>query len=222
MCSSDLATVATAAIMAVVAVIAIAVVAYKNWKQAQEEARKAVIDAGNSASEKATNIAELANAYLDLCEAVDAGTASVEDASAARDALVNALGMEESKLDSLIAKYGDYKTAILEATMEALRTETNASVAGANAAKDQVVEDLKTGYFGGNSKFFSAIGEEAGKAMDYLKELGYEGIDNTGSKGGGTIFLPSVELTGGDTAKATFDDLMADRSEEHTSELQSH
>ena len=46
--------------------------------------------------------------------------------------------------------------------------------------------------------------------MDYLKELGYEGIDNTGSKGGGTIFLPSVELTGGDTAKATFDDLMAD------------
>lgn len=204
------ATVATAAIMAVVAVIAIAVVAYKNWKQAQEEARKAVIDAGNSASEKATNIAELANAYLDLCEAVDAGTASVEDASAARDALVNALGMEESKLDSLIAKYGDYKTAILEATMEALRTETNASVAGANAAKDQVVEDLKTGYFGGNSKFFSAIGEEAGKAMDYLKELGYEGIDNTGSKGGGTIFLPSVELTGGDTAKATFDDLMAD------------
>lgn len=204
------ATVATAAIMAVVAVIAIAVVAYKNWKQAQEEARKAVIDAGNAASEKATNIAELANAYLDLCEAVDAGTASVEDASAARDALVNALGMEESKLDSLIAKYGDYKTAILEATMEALRTETNASVAGANAAKDQVVEDLKTGYFGGNSKFFSAIGEEAGKAMDYLKELGYEGIDNTGSKGGGTIFLPSVELTGGDTAKATFDDLMAD------------
>lgn len=204
------ATVATAAIMAVVAVIAIAVVAYKNWKQAQEEARKAVIDAGNAASEKATNIAELANAYLDLCEAVDAGTASVEDASAARDALVNALGMEESKLDSLIAKYGDYKTAILEATMEALRTETNASVAGANAAKDQVVDDLKTGYFGGNSKFFSAIGEEAGKAMDYLKELGYEGIDNTGSKGGGTIFLPSVYLTGGDTAKATFDDLMAD------------
>lgn len=204
------ATVATAAIMAVVAVIAIAVVAYKNWKQAQEEARKAVIDAGNAASEKATNIAELANAYLDLCEAVDAGTASVEDASAARDALVNALGMEESKLDSLIAKYGDYKTAILEATMEALHTETNASVAGANAAKDQVIEDLKTGYFGGNSKFFSAIGEEAGKAMDYLKELGYEGIDNTGSKGGGTIFLPSVKLTGGDTAKATFDDLMAD------------
>lgn len=204
------ATVATAAIMAVVAVIAIAVVAYKNWKQAQEEARKAVIDAGNAASEKATSIAELTNSYLDLCEAVDAGTASVEDATAARDALVNALDLEEGKLDSLIEKYGDYKTAILEAAMEAMRTETNASVAGANAAKDQVVEDLKTGYFGGNSKYFSAIGEEAGKAMDYLKELGYTGIDNTGSKGGGMIFLPSVSLTGGDTSKATFDDLMAD------------
>lgn len=204
------ATVATAAIMAVVAVIAIAVVAYKNWKQAQEEARKAVIDAGNTASEKATSIAELTNSYLDLCEAVDAGTASVEDATAARDALVNALDLEEGKLDSLIEKYGDYKTAILEAAMEAMRTETNASVAGANAAKDQVIEDLKTGWFGGNSKFFSAIGEEAGKAMDYLKELGYTGIDNTGSKGGGTIFLPSVSLTGGDTSKVTFDDLMAD------------
>lgn len=209
------ATVATAAIMAVVAVIAIAVVAYKNWKQAQEEARKAVIDAGNAASEKATNIAELANAYLDLCEAVDAGTASVEDASAARDALVNALGMEESKLDSLIAKYGDYKTAILEATMEALRTETNASVAGANAAKDQVVEDLKTGWFGGNDKFFSVIGntddsvKTVKDTLSFLESLGYDGIDNTGTKGG-MIFLPSVELTGGDTAKATFDDLMAD------------
>lgn len=204
------ATVATAAIMAVVAVIAIAVIAYNNWKKSQEEARRATIEAGNAASEKAASITELANSYMDLCDAVDAGTAAVDDATNARDALIDALDLEEGKLDSLISKYGDYKTAVLEATMEDLRTETNASVAGANAAKDQVVEDLKTGYFGGNSKFFSAIGEEAGKAMDYLVKLGYEGIDNTGSQGGGTIFLPSVELTGGDTAKATFDDLMAD------------
>ena len=84
------------------------------------------------------------------------------------------------------------------------------SIAGANAAKDQVVEDLKTGWFGGNAKYISVIGNKEDEvkavkdALELLDSLSYEGIDNTGTKGG-SIFLPSVYLTGGDTAKASFD-----------------
>lgn len=204
------ATAVTAVIMILVAAIAIGIAAYKNWKRQQEETRKELIDSGNDAAENADKIKDLAVKYLDLSDAVDAGTGSVKDATAARDNLVAALGLEKDAIDKLIAKYGDYKTAIIEASREAIRTETNRAVAGANAAKDQAVEDLRTGYWGGNSKYFSVIGDKAEDAMAYLISLGYTGIDKTGSQGVGTMFLPSVYSTGGDTRKATFDDLMKD------------
>lgn len=209
------ASIATAGIMGVVAVIGIAVALYTNWKRKQEEARRELIESGNEAAENAVKVKDLAVKYLELNDAVDAGIASVEDATAARDDLIEALSLEEDKIDELITKYGDYKTAIIEAARESIRTDVNTAVAGANAAKDQVVEDLKTGWFGGNVKYISVIGNKEDEvkavkdALELLDSLSYEGIDNTVTKGG-FIFLPSVYLTGGDTAKASFDDLMAD------------
>ena len=45
--------------------------------------------------------------------------------------------------------------------------------------------------------------------MAYLKELGFTGIDDSGSKGGGTIFLPSVYSSDGGLKDVTFEDLAA-------------
>ena len=167
------ASIATAGIMGVVAVIGIAVALYTNWKRKQEEARRELIESGNEAAENAVKVKDLAVKYLELNDAVDAGIASVEDATAARDDLIEALSLEEDKIDELITKYGDYKTAIIEAARESIRTDVNTAVAGANAAKDQVVEDLKTGWFGGNAKYISVIGnkEDEVKAVKDALEL---------------------------------------------------
>lgn len=208
--TASAATVVTASITAVVAVITIAVSIYSNWKRKQEEMRQSLIEEGDTAVENSNKIAELTAKYLDMCEAVDNGTASTEDMAQAQDDVIAALELTGRSVRELTEEYGSLKDAIIAASQSQLKTNTSAAIAGANAAKEQVESDLKTGWFGGNSKYFSSIGEEAGEIMSYLESLGYEGIDNTGSKGGGTIFLPSVYLTGGDSAKASFEDLMAD------------
>lgn len=204
------ATVVTAAITAVVAVITIAVSIYSNWKRKQEEMRQSLIEEGDTAVENSNKIAELTAKYLDMCEAVDNGTASTEDMAQAQDDVIAALELTGRSVRELTKEYDSLKDAIITASQSRLKTNTSVAIAGANAAKEQVESDLKTGWFGGNSKYFSSIGEEAGEIMSYLESLGYEGINNTGSQGGGTIFLPSVYLTGGDSAKASFEDLMAD------------
>lgn len=208
--TASAATVVTAAITAVVAVITIAVSIYSNWKRKQEEMRQSLIEEGDTAVENSNKIAELTAKYLDMCEAVDNGTASTEDMAQAQDDVIAALELTGRSVRELTEEYGSLNDAIIAASQNQLKTNTSAAIAGANAAKEQVESDLKTGWFGGNSKYFSSIGEEAGEIMSYLESLGYEGIDNTGGQGGGTIFLPSIYLTGGDSAKASFEDLMAD------------
>ena len=208
--TASAATIATAAITAIVAVIAIAIAAYSNWKRKQEEMRQSLIEEGDAAVENSNKIAELTAKYLDMCDAVDNGTASTEDMAKAQDDVIAALELTGRSVRELTEEYGSLKDAIIAASQSQLKTNTSSAIAGANAAKEQVESDLKTGWFIGNSKYFSSIGEEADEIMSYLESLGYEGISNTGGNGGGIISLPSVDLTGGDSAKASFEDLMAD------------
>lgn len=171
-----------------------------------KEARQETIEAGNAAAEEGQALLDLVASYLELADAVDAGTASKEDMIAAQDDVINALGLEGKSVDELIEKYGNLKNAIIAATAEELETDISLAVKGATTAMEDAIDEID-GYFDSNS-FYSAIGEEAGKAMAYLQELGFEGIDNTGSKGGGTIFLPSVYATGGGLEDVEFEDLV--------------
>lgn len=208
--TSSAASIATAAIMGVVAVIAIAVIAYQNWKRKQEENRQMLIEEGQAAVESSNKITELVSAYLELSGAADNGAASTEDLANAQDEVIAALGLTGRSVRELTDEYGSLKNAIIAVGTSQLKTNISSAIAGANASKEQVESDLKTGLFGGNAKSFSSTGDEAEEIMSYLKSLGYVDIDNTGGTGGGTIFLPSVRLTGGDSSKATFEDLMAD------------
>lgn len=171
-----------------------------------KEARQETIEAGNAAVEEGQQLLNLVASYLELADAVDAGTASKEDMIAAQDDVINALGLEGKSVDELIEKYGNLKNAIIAATAEELETDISLAVKGATTAMEDAIDEID-GYFDSNN-MFSAIGEEAGKAMAYLQELGFEGIDNTGSKGGGTIFLPSVYATGGGLEDVEFEDLV--------------
>lgn len=203
------ATVATAAIMAIVAAIAIGILAYQNYKRKQEETRRELIEAGQEAADNAKNIKELAVTYLDYCDAVDAGTASIKDANSARDNLIAALDLEEGKIQELIGVYHDYKTAIIEAAREALRTEISTATSGAEAAKKQATEDIDT--------FWSDRGEgviwntskktDAVDALTYLKELGYAATVN-GANNGGSINMPHSTIWGGIGTSLDFYDML--------------
>ena len=161
-----------------------------------DEARQKEIDAGNEAAEAANEIIDLANSYLELADAVNQGTASKDEMIAAQDDLVNALELEKGELDELIAKYGDYKSAIIEATREKLATDISVAVKGANTAKKQASKDaetwLGTGAFTTNKdnekaiikylydqgliKSDSVIGLPHADATDVFKDLSFDEI----------------------------------------------
>ncbi len=161
-----------------------------------DEARQKEIDAGNEAAEAANKIIELANNYFELADAVDQGTASKDEMIAAQDDLINALELEKGELDELIAKYGDYKSAIIEATREKLATDISVAVNGANTAKKQASKDAETWWGTGtyttnkdNEKIIikylydqglinsdSSIGLPHADATDIFKDLSFDEI----------------------------------------------
>lgn len=150
-----------------------------------DEARQKEIDAGNEAAEAANEILELANTYLELADAVDQGTASKDEMIAAQDDLVNALELEKGELDELIAKYGDYKSAIIEATREKLSTDISVAVKGANTAKKQASKDSET-WLGTGAYTTNKDDEKA-----IIKYLYDQGLINSDS----AIGLPHLDAT---------------------------
>ena len=124
-----------------------------------------------------------------------------------QDELVAYLETQGIAVQNLSGDYKDLRDSIVEAAREQMRTNISQGARAADIAKEEAVKELD-GYFNSHS-FYSATGEAAGEAMAYLESLGYEGIDNTGSNGGGTIFLPSVYSTDGGLEDVEFSDLMA-------------
>lgn len=152
-----------------------------------EEANRKIIEAGTEAAEHGEKIITLANAYLELSDAVEAGTASREDLMAAQADLMTALGLEGQSVDELVAKYGSLKTAILEASMAALETDISVAVAGSKTAQKQAISDLET-YLGTSIN----AGTDGANILQYLKDQGFSGI-SIGTKSG-TMILPHSDI----------------------------
>jgi len=167
-----------------------------------KEARQETIEAGNAAVEEGQQLLDLAASYLELADAVDAGTASKEDMIAAQDDVINALGLEGKSVDELIAKYGNLKNAIIAATQEKLETDISLAVSGANAATKDAVSELET-WLGTSI----SSGTDA-DIFQYLKDQGFSGI-GVGTKGG-TISLPNLDIWDA-FSNPTFEELAENR-----------
>lgn len=167
-----------------------------------KEARQETIEAGNAAAEEGQELLDLVASYLELADAVDAGTASKEDMIAAQDDVINALGLEGKSVDELIAKYGNLKNAIIAATQEKLETDISLAVSGANAATKDAVSELET-WLGTSI----SSGTDA-DIFQYLKDQGFSGI-GVGTKGG-TISLPNLDIWDA-FSNPTFEELAENR-----------
>ena len=149
-----------------------------------KEARQETIEAGNAAVEEGQQLLDLVASYLELADAVDAGTASKEDMIAAQDDVIKALGLEGQSVDELIAKYGSLRNAILETTAEQLKTDISLAISGANTAKKDAVSELET-YLG------TSISGGSADIYQYLEDQGFSGI-SVGTESG-TLSLPNAD-----------------------------
>lgn len=167
-----------------------------------KEARQETIEAGNAAVEEGQELLDLVASYLELADAVNAGTASKEDMIAVQDDVINTLGLEGKSVDELIAKYGNLKNAIIAATQEKLETDISLAVSGANAATKDAVSELET-WLGTSI----SSGTDA-DIFQYLKDQGFSGI-GVGTKGG-TISLPNLDIWDA-FSNPTFEELAENR-----------
>lgn len=172
-----------------------------------KEARQEIVDAGKEAAESAKTLYNLASSYIAMSKAVEDGTGSQEELDSIQDSLISHLREQGVAVRELSGDYQGLRESVIAAAQTQLQTDISKGIRAADIAKENAVSELD-GYFNSHS-FYSATGEEAGAAMAYLEELGFTGIDNTGSNGGGTIFLPSVYSTNGGLEDVEFADLLA-------------
>lgn len=155
--------------------------------QALEETRQKAKEAADNANILGDEIAELANKYIQLSDAVKTDASAKDDLMTTQTELLKKLGLEGESIDDLIAKYGSLSNAIKQASIDSLKNQQTDLIAGVNAAKEELMDVAKDNFWGTNN-IISASGEEAVKAF---KELEKAGVIDNGSygTGGGQLVL---------------------------------
>lgn len=161
--------------------------AVSKHNQAVEEARQKAKEAADNANTLGDEIAELANKYIQLSDAIKTDASAKDDLMTTQTELLKKLGLEGESIDDLIAKYGSLSNAIKQASIDSLKNQQTDLIAGVNAAKEELMDVAKDNFWGTNN-IISASGEEAVKAF---KELEKAGVIDSGSygTGGGQLVL---------------------------------
>lgn len=147
--------------------------AVSKHNQAVEEARQKAKEAADNANTLGDEIAELANKYIQLSDAVKTDASAKEDLMTTQTELLKKLGLEGESIDDLIAKYGSLSNAIKQASIDSLKDQQIDLIAGVDAAREELIKAGKDA-FGSNSwkKSIVAMGKEAGKAWQVLEDAG--------------------------------------------------
>lgn len=163
--------------------------------QALEETRQKAKEAADNANTLGDEIAELANKYIQLSDAVKTDASAKDDLMTTQTELLKKLGLEGESIDDLIAKYGSLSNAIKQASIDSLKNQQTDLIAGVNAAKEELMDVAKDNFWGTNN-IISVSGEEAVKAF---KELEKAGVIDSGSygTGGGQLVLIGDDTVNG-------------------------
>ena len=144
--------------------------AIAGWVTKVQDARKASMEAGRTAADNGSKLMELASSYISLSEAVEAGTGSQQELASIQNELIQYLQTQGIAVQNLSGDYKVLKASIIDAAQQAMKTNISTAVAGAEAAKEQAITDLR-----GKDKY-TISGKGTVEALDYLKELGFSGI----------------------------------------------
>ncbi len=180
----------------VVAGVTAAVSAYSSYQQKVEEARQAQLEAGNAARENADNIRDLYNAYNEASSAYANNTGLKENLTSATDALLSALGVEQSQIEALKEEYGGLDEAINQVTRDALKSDLAEMTAGYSAAVETLLDTTKDGWFSSFALLDFTHGDNGKIFADTLKNAGLIDSGSYGSAGG-SIYLGDNETIEG-------------------------
>ena len=152
-------------------IISVATTAISNHNQKLEEMRQKAKEAADKANTLGDEIAELANKYISLSEAVKTDESVKEDLISTQTELLKKLGLEGEGIDELIAKYGSLSNAIRQASIESLKNSQIDLIAGVNAARENLLDVAKDNFWG-TKNIISATGKDAVKAFEELEKAG--------------------------------------------------
>ncbi|MDO5546938.1 MAG: phage tail tape measure protein [Eubacteriales bacterium] len=215
------ASTAQLAIGAITAAVTIAVAAYSHWRQKVEQQRQAAIDTAQESAQEADNIMNLYAAYQTASAAYASNAGSKEALTESTSALLSALGVEESEIDSLVEKYGSLDNAINSVTLDALSKAASDAKTGFNAAYDNLQDAFGNGSdwganiakyfgFGDGNNLLSWVEESEGLNSKIGKLLQDAGLVSEGSVGslGGTMLIDTDSV---DDIIASYDKLLQAR-----------
>ena len=124
---------------ALVPIIGLAIAAISNHNRKIEEARQKQIESSKSASVYSNELSELYEKYISLSAAVSDGEAVSEEYISVQNDIIDKLGLHGKKVDELIEKYGDYQTAITEATKAELENQRLIMLGATSAYEDAII-----------------------------------------------------------------------------------
>ena len=184
------------------------------WVHKEEKEREALLETAKAAKEENNKIEELYKTYTDANEAYKNNTGSKENLKKATDDLLSALGVEYSKLDDLIEKYGDLDKAIQATTIDSLQKNLNEMISGLAAVRGEAAKTVAD-----DTNFLYDIAGENGISWDkddplvkYLDEL--DMLTEAQKKAGIKTWFVSDGLfsdEGYEQAKRMYDDLLSMR-----------
>lgn len=215
------ASTAQLAIGAITAAVTIAVAAYSHWRQKVEQQRQVAIDTAQESAQEADNIMNLYSAYQTASAAYASNAGSKEALTESTSALLSALGVEESEIDSLVEKYGSLDNAINSVTLDALSKAASDAKTGFNAAYDNLQDAFGNGSdwganiakyfgFGDGNNLLSWVEESEELNSKIGKLLQDAGLVSEGSVGslGGTMLIDTDSV---DDIIASYDKLLQAR-----------
>lgn len=185
--------------------ITLAISALVSWigklADAAHESKQEIIEAGDAAVEEASELYELASAYLEMSYAVEAGTESEESLIGIQDELIAYLEEQGVKVRDLAGDYAGLRTAVIEYARTALQTEIAQSARSRDVQKDDARDALSMDWLDDALDMESSYGnvsvllEDKGQeALEYLIAQGIEGINLYETYGRGELQLPTYDL----------------------------
>lgn len=183
------------ALMAVSVGVSAITSAVSKHNQKMEEMRDKAKEAADEANTLGDEIAELANKYISLSEAVKTDASAKEDLMTTQTELLKKLGLEGESIDDLIEKYGSLSNAIRQASIDSLKNSQIDLIAGVNAASEELLDVAKDNFWG-TRNIINATGKDAVKAFKELEKAGIVSSGSYGSAGGSLVLIGDETVEG--------------------------
>lgn len=175
---------AVAGIAALAAVYMLVTNAIKKHREEQRQDWKESVEKGKAAAEERKNIDELYESYEAARSSYESGTGSKTEYDNATINLLESLGIEEEKIDSLIIKHGDLAKAIEEETRAKRESAKNDLRDALTSAQDLADDDNNklSRLIKFNDGSFLALDSDAKKAFEQLEDYRDRLLDTYGDE----------------------------------------